>query len=201
MVAPKGNQYAAIPAARRAEIMEAVAAGLRRGTPLTVICEALQAQGSFTGQSVFNWLKSDPEAGLAIRYARDLGFDWLAHECLEIADNVEPVVYDNDGMPHPNGAAVLKAKVQIETRLRLLSKWDPKRYGEIKRLTVDGEVTTTTRHVIDPGSLDDAGRAALRHLVEHAKAQGLIAGPADEPQDAEFEEVSAEDGATSVDTE
>jgi hypothetical protein len=181
---------AAIPAARRQEIMEAVAAGLRRGTPLTVICEALQAQGRFSGQSVFNWLKSDPEAALAIRYARDLGFDWIAHDCIEIADDTSnDVVFDGDGIPHANGAAVLRAKVRVWTRLQLLAKWDPKRYGETRRVEVDAEVRTTTRHTIDPRSLDDAGRAALRHLIEHAQAQGLLEGP--DAVDAEFEEVSS----------
>jgi hypothetical protein len=33
------------------------------------------------------------------------------------------------------------------------------------------------RHVIDPRSLDDAGRRALRDLLAAAEAQGLI-GPA-----------------------
>lgn len=182
---------AAIAASRRAEIIEAVAAGLKRGTPLTVICEALQAQGRFSQQSTYNWLKSDPEAKVAIEYARDLGFDWLAHECLQIIDSVEPVAFDAEGRPWPNGAAVLKARAQVETRLKLLAKWDPRRYGELKRVEVDAEVRTTTRHVIDPRTLPPELEQSLRALVEHAKAQGLLESPG--PIDAEFEELGPQE--------
>ena len=181
-----------IAAARRQQILAAVAAGLRRGTPLTVICESLQAQGSFADQSVYNWLRHDPEAKLAIEYARDLGFDWIAHECLEIIDDSSgDVVFDNDGKPWPNGANVLRARARVDTRLKLLAKWDPKRYGELKRIEVEGEVHTTTRHVLDPAQLDEGGRAALRQLLEHAKAQGLLESPGP-VTDAEFEELRAE---------
>jgi hypothetical protein len=162
---------------------------LARGTPLTVICESLQAEGSFTGQSLYNWLKDDPEAKLAIDYARDLGFDWIAHDCIAIADDTsQDVVFDGDGVPHPNGAAVLRAKVRIETRLKLLAKWSP-RYAEGSTLKVEGEVTTTTRHVLDVRQLDGPSRDALRALLEHAEAQGLLPGPA--AVDAEYEEVEA----------
>ena len=185
---------APIPAARRAEIITAVAAGLARGTPLTVICETLQAQGRFTGQSIYNWLRNDPEAKLAIEYARDLGHDWLAHDCIAIADDrTGDVVYDAEGVPHPNGANVLARKLSVETRLKLLAKWSP-RYAEGKTLRVEGDLQVTQRHVIDPGSLDESGRAALRHLIEQARAKGLIAGPDGEVQDAEYEEVSPPDG-------
>lgn len=176
-----------IPAARRAEIKEAVTAGLMRGTPLTVICEALQAGGSFTGKAMYYWLRDDPEAKLAIDYARDLGFDWLAHDCIAIADDASSdVLTDAEGGQHPNGAAVLRAKLRIETRLKLLAKWSP-RYAEGSTLKVEGEVQATVRHVLDPAQLDEPSRAALRALLDHAVAQGLLPGP--ETVDAEYEEV------------
>lgn len=182
-----------IPVARRAEIIEQVNAGLARGTPLTMICEALQAQGRFSGQSLYNWLREDPEAKLAIEYARDLGHDWLARECIEIADDTSgDVVFDKDGVPHANGAAVLRAKVRIETRLKLLAKWGPK-YSDDRTVRVEGSITTTTKHVIDPGQLDDSGRAALRHVIEQAVQRGLLAGPEPEAQDAEYVELSGDD--------
>ena len=188
MVAAIGNQYAAIPAARRAEIMEAVNAGLMRGTPLTVICEALQAQGRFSGRSIYYWLRDDPEAKLAIDYARDLGFDWIAHDCIAIADDLSnDVMYDKDGTARSNGAAVLRAKVRIETRLKLLAKWSP-RYAEGSTLRVEGELQQTVRHTIDPRLLPAEQREALRGLIEHAVASGLLPSP--EPVDAEYEELA-----------
>ena len=183
----RARMPAAIPAARRAEIIQAVSAGLTRGTPLTVICESLQAQGAFAGRSIFNWLRDDPEAKLAIEYARDLGHDWLANECLQIADDrSRDVLYDNEGNPHPNGANVLSRKLAIDTRLKLLAKWSP-RYREGSTLKVEGEITTTTRHVLDVRQLDEASRDALRALLDHAAAQGLLPGP--ETVDAEYIEI------------
>jgi hypothetical protein len=177
--------------ARRDEIIRAVSAGLARGTPLTIICESLQAQGPFAGRSLFNWLRDDPEAKFAIEYARDLGHDWLARECLEIADDTSgDVIHDAEGGERPNGAAVLRARVRIETRLKLLAKWSP-RYSEGHTLKVEGDVKVTQRHVIDPASLDDTGRAALRHLIDQAREQGLLAPP--EPVDAEYEELPSDE--------
>lgn len=192
MVAALGNQYAAIPAARRAEIIDAVSAGMSRGTPLTIICEALQASGSFRGESLYNWLRNDPEARLAIEYSRDLGHDWLAHECLAIADEADNDVLVGEGGARGNPAAVLRSRLRIDTRLKLLAAWS-KRYAQGSTLKVEGEVQVTQRHVLDPRLLDDAGRAALRALLQHAQAQGLIEGP--EPVDAEYEEAALDDEA------
>ena len=57
-------------------------------------------------------------------------------------------------------------------------------------LCVEGELQTTVRHTLDPAQMDDAGRAALRAVLDHAERQGLIAGP--EPVDAEYEELPAD---------
>jgi hypothetical protein len=73
-----------------------------------------------------------------------------------------------------------------EVRLRLLACWDTGRYGPAKTLRVEGEVQTTTRHVLDPRLLSAEQRDALRGLLQAARAQGLIEGP--EPVDAEYEE-------------
>jgi hypothetical protein len=163
-----------LTAARRAEILDAVKAGLARGTPLTVICEALVVPQ----QTVDSW-KADPEVAEAVRVARDLGYDWIAHECLAIIDDTSgDVIYDNDGNPHPNGANVLRAKARVETRLKLLARWDPKRYAESRRVELDVDVKSTVKHVVDSRSLTDAGRAALRQLLAEAQAQGLLPPPA-----------------------
>lgn len=181
-----------IPVARRAEIIRAVSAGLARGTPLTIICEALRAQGPFAQQSLYNWLRDDPEAKLAIEFGRDLGHDLIARECLEIADDTSnDWMHDEDGTARPNTAAVLRAKVRIETRLKLLAKWGPARYGEAKTVKLEGEVRQTVRHTIDPRLLPAEQREALRSLIEHAASAGLLPSP--DVVDAEYEEVAGDE--------
>lgn len=65
--------------------------------------------------------------------------DAMAHEALDIADKVRP---DRDH--------VAKAKLQVETRHALASKWDRDRYGE--RLQVDKHVSVS----VDAGLLGTA---------------------------------------------
>jgi hypothetical protein len=166
----------------REQIKHDVLVGLMGGLPLTVVAR----RNGISQPTVELWKSKDPAFAEDIAAARALGWDSLAIECLEIIDDKSnDVVFDAGGTPHPNTAAVLRAKAQVETRLRLLAKWDSGRYGDAKTVKLEGEVQTTTRHVIDPGSLDPASREALRALIAHAQAQGLIAGP--ETVDAEYE--------------
>ena len=172
----------------REQLRHDVLLGLAAGLPLSVVAR----RHGTSQQAVDGWKSRDPEFAEEIAAARALGWDSLAVECLTIIDDKsEDVILDAQGVPHFNSAAVLRAKAQVETRLRLLASWDSGRYGLAKTLKVEGEVTTTARHVIDPGSLDDAGRAALRALLAHAQAQGLIAGP--QPTDAEYESPDPEE--------
>lgn len=178
----------------REQLKHDVVLGLATGLPLSVIAR----RNGVSAQTVSKLEAADPAFAEDMAGARALGWDSLAAECLEIADdsrNDYVEQFDDDGTPQGwrfNSEHVLRSRLRIETRLKLLSKWDNGRYGDNKRLTVDGEVTQTTRHVLDPAQLDEAGRAALRHLIQHAQAQGLIAPP-DGAQDAEFVELSDDD--------
>lgn len=168
----------------RDQIKVDVLRGLVRGLPLSVVAR----RNDVSQSAIDKWTARDPTFAEEVAAARSLGWDALAAECLEIIDDKsDDVVFDNDGIPHFNTAGVLRAKAQCEMRLRLLACWDSGRYGPAKTVKLEGDVQVTQRHVVDPRLLDDAGREALRQLLTHAKAQGLIPGP--EPQDAEYEEV------------
>jgi hypothetical protein len=158
----------------RDQIKHDVVLGLMSGLPLTVIAR----RNGISQPTVENWKAQDPEFAEQISAARALGLDHLASECLTIIDDrSNDVVFDAQGIPHPNSAAVLRAKAQCDVRLKLLACWDSGRYGPTKTLRVEGEVQTTSKHVLDPRLMDDASRAALRLLLAHAEAQGLIEGP------------------------
>ncbi len=177
----------------KAAILQAVIAGLERGVPLTVAVEPFRAARN----SVYDWMKADPDVKEAVQLARELGFDWLAHECLEIADDARNDWMERHGKDGEfvgwqfNNEHFQRSRLRIETRLRLLRAWDPSRYGERAEVKVEGEVTTTVQHTLDPRQMDEEGRAALREVLAHAKAQGLLQSP--EPIDAEFEEAEPSD--------
>jgi hypothetical protein len=101
----------------------------------------------------------------------------IAAEALAIADDrSDDLIVGADGVVRSNIDAVRRAKLRVDTRLRLLAKWKSGRYGKQRSVKVDANVAATDepRHVIDPRSLDEAGRAALRQLLAAAEAQGLI---------------------------
>lgn len=190
-----------IPEARRQEITDAVMAGLSRGTPLTVVLESVGCPA----QTFQNWRNNREEIAHAIEAARDLGWDWIAHECLEIIDDTsQDLVPDGLGGLRPNGAAVLRSAKRCEVRLKLLAKWDPRRYGEAKRVEVSGEVQVTQRHVVDSRSLSEEGRGALRRLLAEAQAQGLLPAPEEDHDvmdvlEGEYHDVTDEDGEPAED--
>ena len=88
--------------------------------------------------------QGDELAGRFAR-AREEGYDAIAEGTLEIADNAR-----NDWMAaraaegeeceayRLNGEHVQRSKLRIETRLKLLAKWSPKKYGD--RLELGGAV-------------------------------------------------------------
>jgi len=77
----------------------------------------------------------DAELNDAIARAREDGEDKIAADCLEIADNATNdymTKQDGEGAAAYalNGEHIQRSKLRIETRLKLLAKWNPKKYGE-----------------------------------------------------------------------
>lgn len=120
------------PTKRTPAVVEKIVKGLSEGTPLTEICadEKMPAP-----RTVREWAQNDENFSAAIARARELGFDALAEQCLEIADDarndwMEKKLNSGETIEVLNSEHVQRSKLRIETRLKLLAKWDPKRYGE-----------------------------------------------------------------------
>lgn len=116
---------------RTDEIEAAIIEGLSEGVPLRQLCRLHGVSKS----TVYNWIEADDEFAGRIARARELGFDQIAEEALEIADdsrNDWVVREDGDDgeTDRLNHEHVSRSKLRIETRLKLLAKWDPKRYGD-----------------------------------------------------------------------
>lgn len=100
------------------DILEELITKLAKGVPMTVICDDERMPSPRTVQE---WVKKDPAIAAAIADAREIGFDAIAAEALSIADNVKE--------------DPASRRVRADIRLRLLAKWDPKRYGD--QLAID----------------------------------------------------------------
>lgn len=110
-----------------AEIVER----LSRGEPLAVICRDDWLPSATT---VRNWQGENAEFACAIARAREDGFDQIAADCLEIADGrdkKDPIDFEASVA---DGTLIVRDhnrdRLRVDTRLKLLAKWDPKRYGD-----------------------------------------------------------------------
>jgi len=93
-------------------------------------------------RAVYDWIDEDEDFASRIAHARILGFDAIAESTLEIADDAT-----NDWMDKqtPSGTVtvlnaehVQRSKLRIETRLKLLAKWSPAKYGEKTSMELTG---------------------------------------------------------------
>lgn len=143
------------------KIAASICARLAKGEPLAVICrdEDMPAY-----RTVSDWKAAHPAFSADFARARDEGFDAIAAECLVIADDgsrdVRIVGGEESEREVCNTEFVQRAKLRIETRLKLLAKWDPRRYGDKLALTGGSEddapirVRRIERVVVDPEDRD-----------------------------------------------
>jgi hypothetical protein len=112
------------------EILETICQGLSKGIPLTVICEP---DGMPSPGTVRRWQAEDDAVSDAIARAREDGEFALAEQCLAISDEREGRAIMADGAEVAvvfDSTAVQRNKLRIDTRLKLLAKFNPKRWGD-----------------------------------------------------------------------
>lgn len=119
----------------RQPLIEEICQRLSLGEPLAKICRDPHMPDRTT---VFDWAKEDESISQLIALARIDGFDAIAEECLDIADAPPPSTQYGT----TDGGAVQHAKLRVETRLKLLAKWDPKRYGDKQQVEHSGSIDT-----------------------------------------------------------
>lgn len=118
-------------------IADEICERLADGEPLRQICrdERMPAW-----RTVYDWKAANEEFSTRIARARELGHDAIAQECLSIADyGLNDTYLDDEGNRRTDTDVIQRSKLRIETRLKLLSKWDPKRYGDKMDLNHGGQ--------------------------------------------------------------
>lgn len=119
------------PSLKTPELIEAICERLSNGEPLAAIC---RDDGMPNAATVWKWQESDETVKQAIARAREIGFDVIAVESLAIIDERPEYVITTIGEDATekriDSASVQWAKNRAEHRLKLLAKWDPKRFGD-----------------------------------------------------------------------
>ena len=115
---------------KRFEIFfETVLVKLEQGIALTEILRDDQRNFDYAG--LLRWIHKDPQRKARYHEAQELGTEMIMAECIEIADG-------KDGMED-----VQRSKLRIDTRLFQAKSWNRKRYGDVKTLEVNQNISIT----------------------------------------------------------
>jgi len=144
---------------------------LATGQSLASICELPHMPAIST---VYEFMRREPSFASDYMRAREEQAHTLFDECLDIADDASSDLIENeDKSVTANTIAVTRAKLRIDTRLRMAAKLSPKVYSERSETlgigggnTVNVQVNAMT---IDARSLDSEQRDNLRRLLLEAK--------------------------------
>lgn len=123
----------AYPAKKKPKLIAEVLSRIAKGETLA----ALGRELDFHPVSWGEWVAADDDLALAYQRARDTGADALAEQALALIDMDPPRV---EGRVDPGHVQWRRA--QVDTRLKLLACWNPKKYGQKQTVDVgnkDGE--------------------------------------------------------------
>lgn len=155
--ASRARTYAKPPPLMAALICEALCdAGRGNRRSLRSICEDM----GLDARTVHEWMLADPTFKENYELARRFRYDDMAEECLDIADDrSQDDFIDQNGFRRPNKEWIARSRVRIQTRLDLLARFDPKRFGA--KLELQGEINTRSLNLhFDGGDVDAAHRYA-----------------------------------------
>lgn len=127
------------------EIADQICDLVSNGINLRKVC---RMEGMPAWRTVYDWVVARPDFAARLARAREMGYDSLAEEALEISNTPhlgQKKVFssgageDDDSMTVTEEDMLGHRKLQIETRLKLLAVWDPKRYGNKVQVGGDAE--------------------------------------------------------------
>jgi len=121
------------------EIADQICDLVSNGINLRKVC---RMEGMPSWRTVYNWVVERPDFASRLTRAREMGYDALAEEALEISNT--PVMGQKQVMGDKSTYTTVEdmlghRKLQIETRLKLLACWDPKKYGNKVTMAGDAE--------------------------------------------------------------
>ncbi|WAL81325.1 terminase [Pandoraea sp. XJJ-1] len=130
------------------EVADAICERVAEGEPLRAIC---REEGMPAWRTVYHWTEDIPEFAAHIARARVMGREAIFEDTLIIADTPEEGVEtetSENGVKERRGDMLGHRKLKIETRFKLLAKWDPKKYGERLHNEVTGADGAPLQQVI-----------------------------------------------------
>lgn len=132
------------------ELSEEIIQRLSEGEPLRQICRDDHMP---EWRTIYMWMERDPALSAAIARARELGQDAIAEDILrELQDEPERILSESGGRIDSGYVQLLRTRADI--KLKLLAKWNPKRYGD--RVAVAGDADSPLKVDVDSKGLFDS---------------------------------------------
>lgn len=113
------------------KLAEDICSQISAGSHLNAICKQANMP---TRTTVYKWLESNPAFADMYARARDERTDLMADEIIDIADQT-----------FGDTAAVMKARLQVDTRKWLMAKMSPKKYGDKIQQEITGDLDVSLR--------------------------------------------------------
>lgn len=137
------------PSKRNPDAEQEILDRLAQGEPLSAIC---RSDRRFPNPTVWrDWCEADQALGIAYARAREAGQDVIAEECLAIIDEPPARLLTEQG-PRIDPADVHNRRLRFEGRLKLLAKWNPKRWGDKIDVTTDEKNVSSIAAAIEAGN-------------------------------------------------
>ena len=137
------------PTKKDMDLINAIGLRLGQGEPLAKICREFK----ICDDSVRNWMRDDEEVFRVIARARTEGEESIAFNLRETARGRGESSQD-----------VARDKLIIDTDLKLLAKWNPKRYGD--KIEIAGDVARPISLLsIKPQDLTDEQLRAISSIA------------------------------------
>ena len=153
------------PEAVPQSIVEEIVEWISHGKTLRDFC---RQEGKPAWRTIYAWMEKDKDFYARIAHARELGHDAIAEETLEIIDTKpERAITSSDtsSSDRVDAGHVAWLKNRVEQRMKLLAKWNPKKYGDRTTLAGDPDAPLLEK-------IDDTERAAkLQSILAAAAAR------------------------------
>ena len=131
------------------ELAREITERLSEGEPLRQICRDDHMP---EWRTIYDWMLRDEFLSTAIAKARELGQDAIAEDILnEINAEPERILSEGGGRIDSGYVQLIRARADI--KLKLLAKWNPKRYGD--RTTLAGDAENPLKVDVDAKDLFD----------------------------------------------
>jgi hypothetical protein len=120
------------------ELAARICTRLAAGESLRAICRAPDMPA---GPTVRQWVLNNEEFAKQYTLAREIGYQEMADEIIDIADESAGDSYeDSNGVLRTDQEVVGRSRLRVDTRKWLLSKCLPKIYGDKQQLEVSGNL-------------------------------------------------------------